>query len=255
MTENGAFKLRSHTHSPTAPSCRGSNQRFTIEKAREATTNKSPQSPPFIIDGKRKTKRQYDIKTKTELSDIKTITIRGFTTAGWPAEHNRFTIRFLRNRVHVTFHFTSYVVNSLIHCRISHVNAANNASFREGGVSVRRGLAFVGRRRARSQTGGRYHAFLAIWQTRDRVSRVPFHKLHRIAERIALTPHMSTQQHSSGRQQPWRQRHTIHRSPREAKQSLVGRFISRQADERSDGVKSLGQHILPSMLRKTTSAQ
>jgi len=77
MTENGAFKLRSDIHTSTAPSCRGSNRRFTIEKSREATTHKSPQSSPFKIDGKRKTKRYYDIKSKTKLSDIKTITIRG----------------------------------------------------------------------------------------------------------------------------------------------------------------------------------
>ena len=52
MTENDEFKLSSDTvHTPTAPSCRGSNQRFTIEKSREATTHKSPQSPPFKIDG------------------------------------------------------------------------------------------------------------------------------------------------------------------------------------------------------------
>jgi len=43
MTENGAFKLRSDIHTPTATSCRGSIQRFTIEKSREATTHKSPQ--------------------------------------------------------------------------------------------------------------------------------------------------------------------------------------------------------------------
>jgi len=43
MTENGAFTLRSDIHTPTAPSCRGSNQRLTIEKSREATTHKSPQ--------------------------------------------------------------------------------------------------------------------------------------------------------------------------------------------------------------------
>jgi len=92
MTENGAFKLRSDIHTPTAPSCRGSNQRLTIEKSREATTHKSPQSPPFKIDGKIKTKRHYDIESKTKLSDIKTITIRGFTTTGRPAELNRFTI-------------------------------------------------------------------------------------------------------------------------------------------------------------------
>jgi len=76
MTENGTFKLRSDIHTPTGPSCRGSNQRFTIEKSREATTHKSPQSPPFKIDGERKTSRHYDIKSKTKLSDIKTITIR-----------------------------------------------------------------------------------------------------------------------------------------------------------------------------------
>ena len=43
ITENGAFKLRSDIHTPTAPSCCGNNQRFTIEKSREATTHKSPQ--------------------------------------------------------------------------------------------------------------------------------------------------------------------------------------------------------------------
>jgi len=39
-----AFKFRSDIHTPTAPSCRGSNQRFTIEKSREATTHKFPQN-------------------------------------------------------------------------------------------------------------------------------------------------------------------------------------------------------------------
>jgi len=78
--------------------------------------------------------RHYDIKNKTKLSGIKTITIRGFTTTGKPAEQNRFTISFLWNRVLVTLHFTSYVVNSFIHCRISHINAANTTSFREGWV-------------------------------------------------------------------------------------------------------------------------
>jgi len=38
------------------------------------------------------------------------------------------------------------------------------------------------------------------------------------------------------------------------KQSLEGVFISRQTHERSDGVKSLDQH-LPSILGKTTSVQ
>jgi len=47
MTENGAFKLRSDIHTPTAPSCRGSKQRFTIEKSREATTHKFPISVHF----------------------------------------------------------------------------------------------------------------------------------------------------------------------------------------------------------------
>ena len=35
----------------------------------------------------------------------------------------------------------------------------------------------------------------------------------------------------------------------------MGRFIGRQADERSDGVKSLGQHLLPSILGKITAVQ
>ena len=39
------------------------------------------------------------------------------------------------------------------------------------------------------------------------------------------------------------------------RKSPVGRFISRQADERSDGVKSLGQHLLPSILGKITAMQ